>query len=446
MDALRHICCPIILAIVLEIHISIMHLHFDSDDDMQPQAAPPSAAAPAPLSPQVASAVPRCTGVVRVDFNDLSDPCYVFKVVRSHDASCFGASVSNNRIKLYNLQAAQLTHLGDLVGHTDTITDVSFALPEAPHALHSCSRDGTVRGWDVRSGQQVESYSAGKQELSSFAVADNLIAAGGQGSVLFFDRRTGKQAGCFDDTHPDDVSQLKFHVPSRQLISGSVDGLITVHSTANGLNDDEGFAAALNVSTSVEEIGMYGEHGEKLWVRTGTETLHLWEWMKATREDVEGGDAAFAEALTAREHAAQVASTSGAAPYFEAGVDYLTGCHYDPPSQQLMLMAGTIDGALGFFPLMEQQAAAGQIPPGGNFIGPPAVVLQGGHESIVRSVLFLDPGSNVLCISGGEDAKLCLWGAAGCGPSEVPGVSNGSGSSGGPAAKGKLHLRRSTPY
>lgn len=236
-----------------------MHLHFDSDEEegrhrMDASAAAAPSCPPAAPSPAASGLrLPRCLCSVRVDFNDLSDPCYVFKVVRSADASVFAASVSNNRIKLYGMQASNLTHIGDLTGHGGTITDVAFPLVDAPHALFSASRDGTVRGWDTRAGRQAEAFSAGNQELFSFAVAEHVLAAGGQGNILFYDRRAGgKQLACFDDTHMDDVTQLRFHAASRQLISGSQDGLLAVHSLAGGINDEEGFAAALNVGTSVE--------------------------------------------------------------------------------------------------------------------------------------------------------------------------------------------------
>lgn len=66
--------------------------------------------------------------------------------------------------------------------------------------------------------------------------------------------------------------------------------------------------AALNVSTSVEELGLYGPSQERAWVRTGTESLHLWEWWRACSEDVEGGDVPFAEWGDARGAAAAAAA------------------------------------------------------------------------------------------------------------------------------------------
>jgi hypothetical protein len=52
------------------------------------------------------------------------------------------------------------------------------------------------------------SYQAANEELFSFSVTDNLIAAGGQGNVHFWDRRTQQQLTSFDDMHMDDVTQV----------------------------------------------------------------------------------------------------------------------------------------------------------------------------------------------------------------------------------------------
>ena len=82
-------------------------------------------------------------------------------------------------------------------------------------------------------------------------------------------------------------------------------------------DDDDNFTAALNVGTSVEEIGMYGGEGERLWVRTGTETLQLWEWRAATLGDREGGDEAFAQWPEARATTVAAAAGSPAASLFE---------------------------------------------------------------------------------------------------------------------------------
>lgn len=55
-------------------------------------------------------------------------------------------------------------------------------------------------------------------------------------------------------------------------------------------DEDESFRAALNIEDAVAATGWYGAGGAKLWVTTGTESLHLWEWQAACVE--EGGGAA----------------------------------------------------------------------------------------------------------------------------------------------------------
>lgn len=112
-------------------------------------------------------------------------------------------------------------------------------------------------------------------------------------------------------------AQVKFH-SSKHVLSASSDGLVAVHDMSRGVADeDDNFTAALNVGTSVEEIGLYGPSQERLWVRTGTETLHLWDWQVATLSDREGGHGAFAEWPEARATAAQAAASSSVASVFE---------------------------------------------------------------------------------------------------------------------------------
>jgi hypothetical protein len=63
--------------------------------------------------------------------------------------------------------------------------------------------------------------------------------------------------------------QVLFHAPSHKLISASEDGLVAVHDVAAGLNQDDGFIAALSVGTSVLQLGLYGAGGQHMWCRTG---------------------------------------------------------------------------------------------------------------------------------------------------------------------------------
>lgn len=67
-----------------------------------------------------------------------------------------------------------------------------------------------------------------------------MVAAGGNGSLFLWDRRTSGQLACLDDTHMDIITVTRFHpANSNILFSGSDDGLIAAFDFTNGINEDD---------------------------------------------------------------------------------------------------------------------------------------------------------------------------------------------------------------
>ncbi|CAN0860746.1 WD repeat-containing protein GTS1 [Linum grandiflorum] len=167
---------------------------------------------------------------------------YVFQIVPKKDWTSMAVSLSTNAVKLYSPMTGQ--YLGECSGHSDTINEISFSGSSAPHVLHSCSSDGTLRAWDTRTFQQVSCITAGPaQEVFSFSFGgsdDNLLAAGCKSQVLFWDWRNKRQVACLEDSHMDDVTQVHF-VPGHQnkLLSASMDGLACVFNTGGDINEDD---------------------------------------------------------------------------------------------------------------------------------------------------------------------------------------------------------------
>ncbi|KAK4355680.1 hypothetical protein RND71_024651 [Anisodus tanguticus] len=325
---------------------------------------------------------------------------YVFQIVPKNDWTSMAVSLSTNTIKLYSLATGQ--YIGECNGHTSTINQISFSSPSSPHVLHSCSSDGTLRAWDTRSFQQVFSVSGGpSQEIFSFSFGGanhNLLAAGCNSQILFWDWRTKRQIACLEESHTEDVTQVHF-IPGYddRLISASVDGLMCLFDTGGDINDDEQLVSVLNVGTSIGKVGFLGEKNQKLWCLTHIETLSVWDWKDE-------------RTVASFEDARSLASKS----WMADSVDYFVDCHYSVEEDRFWVIGGTNGGSLGYFPVSYKETRA---------IGPPEAVLCGGHEGIIRSVLSGVPGETmdnhgIFGWTGGEDGRLCCWLSDGSGTSQ----------------------------
>ena len=137
-----------------------MHIRYDEEQEetaeqelarrMQQPVAAQSTGSHAPC------AALNAVNIVKTDF-DGRDQCYVFDLAVNADSHSVAASLSNHTIKLFTARDSQgLSYVGDLTGHTDTVTSVLFGDQSNSNALYSSSEDGTIRCWDCRSGKQAQ--------------------------------------------------------------------------------------------------------------------------------------------------------------------------------------------------------------------------------------------------------------------------------------------------
>ncbi|KAL0920177.1 hypothetical protein M5K25_009295 [Dendrobium thyrsiflorum] len=319
---------------------------------------------------------------------------YVFQIASSPEISTLAVSLSSNTIKLYSPATGQF--IGECKGHISTIHEISFGVPSSPHLLCSCSSDATVRMWDTRTFKQVSLIKAASyQEIFSFCVggsSTNLLAGGGKSQILFWDLRSSKQVACLEESHMDDVTQVRF-TPNQQnkLVSSSVDGLLCLFDTVGHIDDDNHLESVMNVGTSVGKFGFFGEKNQKLWCLTHIETLSIWDWRDGRR------DINFEDTRT-------LASDQWNLDH----IDYFVDCYYSETKDRLWVIGGTGAGTLGYFPI-------NCTVPG--VIGSPEAILEGGHTGVVRTVLpvsmthqgILTEKKGVFGWTGGEDGRLCCW-------------------------------------
>lgn len=318
---------------------------------------------------------------------------YVFQIASCQEISTLAVSLSTNALKFYSPATGQ--YLGECKGHEGTIHEISFSAPLSPQVICSCSSDGTVRAWDTRNFKQISLLRGGmSQEMFSFSFggsSGNLLAAGSNAQILLWDWRNSKQVACLEESHMEDVTQVKF-APNQQskLISAAVDGLVCVFDTDGDIDEDNNLLSVMNAETSVAKVGFFGNTYQKLWCLTHIETLSVWDWSDGAREmNIEDARSLATDRWSLDQ------------------VDYFVDCHYSQPDDQLWLIGGTTAGTLGYFPVRNDPAGA---------IGSAEAVLEGGHTGVVRTVypaagIHQNLGQNkgLFGWTGGEDGRLCCW-------------------------------------
>ncbi|XP_074304622.1 WD repeat-containing protein GTS1 [Silene latifolia] len=317
---------------------------------------------------------------------------YIFQITPKDDWSAMAVSLSNNAVKLYSPATGQ--YLGECRGHTSTINEIAFGDSSTDSSLlHSCSSDGTIRIWDSRTFQQVSVLHAGpSQEVFSFSFggANNLLAGGCKAKVLLWDWRNKKQVACLEESHTEDVTQVRF-IPGSQnkLLSASVDGLMCTFDTTGDINDDDHLESVLNVGTSIGKIGFFGQSNEKLWCLSHIETLSIWDWKE--------------ENIIADFQEARSMASNG---WTRDDIDYFIDCHSSSEDDRLWVIGATNAGTIGYFPVNYINARA---------VGSPEAILEGGHAGVVRSIVPTSKLSkqyvskSIFGWSGGEDGRLCCW-------------------------------------
>ena len=84
--------------------------------------------------------------------------CFVADISCNSTADLLGSGLSNGLLNIYKLQPSGLVLQNSLKEHSGVVLSVQFD-PCTPHCLYSGSTDGTVLGWDLRSGKEISRYS-----------------------------------------------------------------------------------------------------------------------------------------------------------------------------------------------------------------------------------------------------------------------------------------------
>ncbi len=115
-----------------------------------------------------------------------------------------------------------------LVGHTDEVFSVAFS-PDGS-LLATCSKDGTARIWDARTGRALHVLKDHTDEVICVAFSPDgaSLATGSEDKrIMFWDPRTGERQFTLSG-HEDHVLTVAFSPDGKQLASGGRDGCVRV--------------------------------------------------------------------------------------------------------------------------------------------------------------------------------------------------------------------------
>lgn len=228
------------------------------------------------------------------------------------------------------------------------------------------------------------------------AAKGHLIAAAADSDVVFLDdRKPSAPLGSYTETHAEPVTCVALGGPTgAHAITGSEDGMVALFDTTIATEDD----ALMSVlpmpgRQHVRSCGFFGAGDGGAWGVSATSELVLWS-------------------LASADVVASFPDLPGVCRGAGLACDTLLGCHFDGASGALTC-AGTADdgGALTVFNVRKDAAEP---------VGQLAASLPAGHSDTVRCIDWIAAaaggpagGGGALsgCVTGGEDGRLCLWGA-----------------------------------
>lgn len=150
----------------------------------------------------------------------------------------------------------------------------------------------------------------------------------------------------------------------------------------------------LNAECPVRSLGFFGPRGEGLYCCTTTESLSLWDPQGAQRIADLGDVRTLARGDSNSSEMSDCGGASAGTRSWGVPVDCVVGCEYEPDLDRLWLVAGGFEGG-GCLASVTRDGIALEA------------VLGGGHREQIRA--FDWTGRSM--VTGGEDAKLCLWSA-----------------------------------
>ena len=136
-------------------------------------------------------------------------------------------------VDIHLWEVSTSTHIM-LTGHTDRVYRVLFS-PDG-YTLASGSGDGTIRLWDVSTGENIKTIPVHRYGIVSFSPDGRTLASGSGSEILLFDVSTGMPIRTLRGGHACNIRSLSFSPDGNTLATGNSTATIFLFDVSTGEN------------------------------------------------------------------------------------------------------------------------------------------------------------------------------------------------------------------
>ncbi|KAH6609433.1 hypothetical protein Trco_002779 [Trichoderma cornu-damae] len=326
--------------------------------------------------------------LTNIDQHHFSGPEDVYVLEAHRTAAGLATVASDQTLSLFDPARLRTGPVASLKTSHGNVTTLRVFDAGASLAC-TAGEDGSVGVWDLRQRSRVAQFAAGQASILSMACSAGAqtIAVGTElanhvASIHLWDVRSKPSPrATYSEVHSDDVTSLAFH-PSQPalLVSGSADGLVSVHDTAIA-DEDELTVQTLNHNASIHDAAFLTP--TEVFALSHDESFALYDVAEERTDGSATQDFGDLRRVLGCQYVANVTTKmDGSGGILGAGAQ-------DKQNFELIFLAKTADNSWA----LDRNNR---------------VVLPGAHGSeIVRSFCFFDDEQVVF--TTGEDGNVKAW-------------------------------------